>query len=279
LALLSCVAAGVAGADVIRVLGRRISTSEGSRLGARAIPVAFAALLLPGVAFGQQQVGRPGHSALPEHLSAWLAEHAGPGDRVVMTFRLAELVALELNGRVPLASLTANRVTAGEDPLAYVWMGLRDRQLFGYPRDGWIATLGAAGTRYLVMVEPHPLSPVELLPLLESASAPALGFRPGVELRDKNDVAHVLEVEPATVASGDSPLAMRLHLSPAAAEAWLTLNGGPSSAAAGSLARAQPVVVGDAAGIRRLELLLGNALCSSPAGSNERAGAIAIRPC
>jgi len=279
LALLSCVAVGVAGADVIRTVIRRIQAADVDRPIARAIPAALAVLLLPAVALGQQQVGRPGHSALPEHLSAWLVEHAGPSDRVVMTFRLAELVALELNGRVPLASLTATRVTAGEDPAAYIWMGLRDRQLFGYPRDGWIATLGAPGTRYLVTVEPHPLTPVELLPLLESASGPSLGFRTGVELRDGKDVALVLEVEPGTVASGGSPSALRLHMSPAAVEAWLALYGGPSSAAAGNLARAQPVVVGDAAGIRRLDLALGSALCSSPAGSNEPAGAITLRPC
>ena len=40
-----------------------------------------------------------------------------------------------------MAILPIARVDPSEPPEAYLWMGLRDRQLFGYRRAAWTATL------------------------------------------------------------------------------------------------------------------------------------------
>ena len=135
-----------------------------------------------------------------------------------------------------------------EPPGTYLWMGLRDRQLFGYRRAAWTAAMaGRAGgdpADLLVLVGPHPFTPFALTATPETAIR--LGLSPATILEVDGDRAEILDVDPATAGSGAGEVP--LHLSAEAAAAWLDLAGG--DAAAGRLLDARPVVDGDADGNR-----------------------------
>jgi hypothetical protein len=236
LAVLSAVAIGVACA---RVAGQ-VAALAPSR-STRAVTIVVVAIGLAGAAAGQGRVGDPGESALPGQMTAWLTANAPPGSHAVMTFRDSEIVALELYGRMSVPGLPAVRV-ASDAPLSdFLWIGLRDRQLFGYTRSGWKETLAQPGTGDLILAGPHPLTPAELMPALDRGGVPGVVL--ARQFTSKDEWASIYGVTPASIRADvdDVPL----HLSPAAAIAWLDLadrDGAPD--AAQRLVDVAPVVVG-----------------------------------
>jgi len=185
-----------------------------------------------------------------------------------MTFREREQMALRLSGDADVAILPIARVDASEAPETYLWMGLRDRQLFGYRRSAWAATLADRRTDFLVLVGPHPFTPFAMTATPETASQ--LGLAPGAIFEADGDRAEIHRVDAAAARSGmtDVPL----HLSADAASAWLDLAGG--GAATDRLLASRPVVDGDAEAIASLLDRLGAGTCSTPAGP----GSVALGP-
>ncbi|HEY7131343.1 MAG TPA: glycosyltransferase family 39 protein, partial [Candidatus Limnocylindrales bacterium] len=163
-AVLSAIAAGVAAAILLgRVPRHRRALARGA-IAAGALAVGTLAL----VAVGQLRVETPRDTGLAAEVAGWLREHAPAGASASMTFFDNDAVAIHLDGEVELPNLPPARVEAGDDPGDYVWMGLRDRQLFGYRRQDWIAALSGPGSFGLVLAGPHPLTPAELLDDLDA---------------------------------------------------------------------------------------------------------------
>ena len=189
-----------------------------------------------------------------------------------MAFREREQMALRLYGDADVAILPIARVDPAEPPGTYLWMGLRDRQLFGYRRAAWTATLAGQATGrpadLLVLVGPHPFTPFALTATPETAAL--LGLSPATILEADGDRAEILDVDPTAAGSGAGEVP--LHLSAEAASAWLDLADGDG--AAGRLLDARPVVDGDADAIAALLDRLGAAACATPAGT----GSVALGP-
>ena len=245
LAVLSAIAIGVAAARVVTWAMSRSPARE-PRLRVGALGLA-AVVGIAGAAAGQIRVGDPGEPALPGQLVGWLRAETPPGDHVVMTFRYNEIVALDLYGDVAVPSLAAVRVDDDAPLPGFLWIGLRDQQLFGYTRSRWEATLRRPGTSHLVLAGPHPLTPTELMPTLDRGGLPGVVRATSFEADD--DWATIYRVDGAAVRA--SPTDVALHLSPAAAIAWLDLAdgapGGDAASAAGQLAANGAIVVGPGA--------------------------------
>jgi hypothetical protein len=146
-------------------------------------------------------------------------------------------------------------------------MGLRDRQLFGYRRAAWITALTDPPADILALVGPHPFTPFALTSAPDTAAR--LGLSPATTLEADGDRAEVHRVDATVAAAGarDVPL----HLSAAAAEAWLDLAGDGSTQ---RLVEAGAVVDGDPEAIAGLIARLGTNVCASPAGAD----AVALAP-
>jgi hypothetical protein len=244
LAVLSAVAIGVAAARVVSWVQSRAPAEPRLRVGALGLA---AVVGIAGATAGQIRVGDPGEPALPSQLVGWLRAETPPGDHVVMTFRYNEIVALGLYGDVAVPSLAAVRVD-GDAPLSgFLWIGLRDQQLFGYTRSRWEATLRRPGTSHLVLAGPHPLTPAELMPTLDRGGLPGVVRATSLEADD--DWATIYRVDGAAVRANPSDVA--LHLSPAAAIAWLDMaedaSGGDTASASGQLAANGAIIVGPGA--------------------------------
>jgi hypothetical protein len=133
----------------------------------------------------------------------------------------------------------------------FVWIGLRDQQLFGYTRSGWQQTLAQPGTGALVLAGPHALTPAELMPALDRGNVP--GAVLARQLATAGEWASIYAVAPESIRA--EPAAVALHMSPAAGIAWLDLAAGAgASDAAQRLVAVAPVVVGNDTGVlvRRL---------------------------
>jgi hypothetical protein len=192
-----------------------------------------------------------------------------------MTFRYRAVVALLLYGRNEVAELRPRRVGPTDDPTWFLWIGLRDRQLFGYTRTHWTAVLAEPRTTAFAIVTPHDLAPADLLPVLER-DRPAAGIEPVETLAPGGPEAAVFTVNPAGLAPDTA--ALPLVLRPEAALAWLDL-AGADAAAPEKLAAARPVVVGDAPTVEPLLDRLGGTACSVPAdGVDPDETAIRIEP-
>jgi hypothetical protein len=241
LAVLSAIAIGVAASTVVMWMLSR--TPARPRLRAGALGLA-AVVGLTGAAAGQIRSGNPGEPDLPGQLVDWLRAETPPGNHVVMTFRYNEIVALELYGDVAVPSLAAVRVDSDVPLSGFLWIGLRDQQLFGYTRSRWEATIRRPGTSYIVFAGPHPLTPAELMPTLDRGGLP--GLVPATSFEADGDWATVYGVDGDAVRA--SPTDVALHLSPAAAIAWLDLAsgapGGDAASASGKLAETGAIVVG-----------------------------------
>jgi hypothetical protein len=241
LAVLSAIAIGVAAAWIVALAASRAPAQPGLRVGALGLAVVVG---ISGATAGQIRVGNPGEPALPGEVVGWLRTETPPGDHVVMTFRYSEIVSLELYGHVPVPGIAAVHVDAGNPLSDFLWIGLRDRQLFGYTRSEWEGTIGQAGTSALVLAGPHPLTPAELMPTLDRGGLPGLVRAQAFDT--DGDWATIYRVDAASVRA--SPTDVALHLSPAAAIAWLDLagglHGGDPAGAARLLADADPIVVG-----------------------------------
>lgn len=241
LAVLSAIAMGVAAARIVTWAASRLPAQPGLRVGAFGLA---AVVGIAGATAGQFRVGNPGEPALPGQLVTWLRTETPLGDHVVMTFRYSEIVSLELYGHMAVPGLAAVRVDATALLSDFLWIGLRDRQLFGYTRAEWEGTVGQAGTSHLVLAGPHPLTPAELMPTLDRGGLPGLvraqAFATG------GDWATIYGVEAASVRA--SPADVALHLAPEAAIAWLDqaagAPGGDVTAASRLFADIGPIVVG-----------------------------------
>jgi hypothetical protein len=272
LAVLSAIAIGVAAARIVTWALSRTPARPGLRVCALALAAVGG---IVGATAGQIRVGNPGEPALPGQLVDWLRAETPPGDHVVMTFRYSEIVALELYGDVAVPGLAAVRVDAGAPLSDFLWIGLRDRQLFGYTRSGWEGTVGQPGTSHLVLAGPHPLTPAELMPALDRDGLPGLVHAQAFEAG--GDWATIYRVDATSVRA--SPTAVALHLSPAAASAWLDLAagapGGDAATAVMRLAEADAIVIGpDSSGLSRR---LGDVACLIPL-SGEGSDAARIVP-
>ena len=228
LAVLSAVAVGAGGAWLVASLRQRrtVATSPGLARMATIALVAVAVLAIAGPVVGQRDAGRVAPDRIGDELAGWLAANAPDGGRVVMAFREREQMALRLYGDAEVAILPIARVGADEPPGTYLWMGLRDRQLFGYRRAAWTAAMAGQASGdpadLLVLVGPHPFTPFALTAAPETAIR--LGLSPAKIVEVDGDRAEILDVDPAAVGSGAGEVP--LHLSAEAAAAWLDLAGG-----------------------------------------------------
>lgn len=269
LAVLSSVAMGIGATDVINDVRRRglLRRSGG---GPRAVSLIAIGAIVGAVALGQASVPRSASDRLADAIVAWVEEHVPDGGRIVMSFREREAIALRRFGRTVVRSLPVRRVEATDDPASYVWIGLRDEQLFGYTRRSWLASLTEGPPSVVVFVGPHPFTPVELLGTGGTTVLPGLSRVTTIEV--DADRADILRVDPAEVALRTDAVA--LHLSADAALAWLDLADGPEGDedAVARLVGARPVVSGTA--IPALLERLGTRACAIP-GS---AGTMALTP-
>jgi hypothetical protein len=264
LAVLSAVAVGAGGAWLVALLRQRRTTgSPGQRRLATIALIGVAVVAIAAPVVGQRDAGRVAPDRIGDELAAWLVANLPEGGRVAMAFREREQMALRLYGRADVAILPIARVAASEAPEDYLWMGLRDRQLFGYRRAAWDATLsgelGGAGqpADVLVLVGPHPFTPTALT--ATPGIGEDLGLTPVTTLDADGDRAEIYRVPgAAATASSDVPL----HLSAEAAQAWLDLADGDASA--GRLLDARPVVDGGPEALTALTERLGKTACATP---------------
>lgn len=261
LAVLSAIAVGVAGATLVAAirpwLGRRSGTGAWTRAGAALAMAAVVAVAVAGPIVGQRSVTKTATDPLADSLVTWIAANVEDGGRIVMAFREREETALRRFGRTDVGLLGAKRVEPSEPPGAYVWMGLRGQQLFGYPRTGWIADLTDPRATYLVLVSPHPFTPVDLVHAgVDEPSLP--GLEPAAALDGGGDHADIFRIDAARVREGTAEIP--LHLSADAAIAWLDQAGGTNTVA--RFVGARPVVTGEAT--EALLARLGVAACTTP---------------
>jgi hypothetical protein len=267
-AVLTIVATGVA----VGVLARHVGAASwprSRRLTALAA-VTGAALVL--VVAGQDAVAQPSSSPVPGRLAAWLAERAAPGSQVAATFRLREVtaVALQRSG-VAVRTFDPVRVPPGADAAAYLWLGVRDAQLFGYPRDAVASLLGDPRTSFVVVTRPHPLAPVELLPAGDRDAAAAVGLTAAATIDGPRETAAVFAVDPAAAASG----AVTAPLRTSAAGALAYARSDPGAPAL--LLAASPFVTGTKDELDAVAALLGPGACRLPAVPPNAAGPVTER--
>ena len=257
LALLTAVAIGTAAPGTIaRIRSARLPPRLRRGLAAAMVPAVLIA-----VAAGQVAAVRPSPSPLPGLIAAEVRQLSDAGGAVTMPFRERETVALELFGRNPVRSVGTTRVEPSARPGDYVWLGLRDRVLFGITRRDWQAAVGAPDVVVLVIVVPHPLAPAELVPALERPGAPDGGGIRAVKVIEAGGSAHVFAVSPDVAAAEAASLPP--HLDATAALAWLALGDGD---ALGRLADAGAVVAPDAS-LEKLRTAVAGGACLVQAGA------------
>jgi hypothetical protein len=252
---------GIAGATLVAAGRRWLERGRAATTYARAVAAITLAVIvviaLAGPVLGQRSVRRAAPDRLADALVAWIDGHVEDGARIVMPFRERDEIALRRFGRTEVRLLGARRVDPAAPPDSFIWLGLRDRQLFGYPRTGWVAALTDPPAAYLVLVGPHAFTPTGLVD--DVPGEPALpGLTPVATLYEGDDHADILAIDPMGVRNGTA--AVPLHLSEAAALAWLDLAAGQD--AVERLVAARPTITsGDA---ETLLARLGGAACSMP---------------
>ena len=265
LAVLSAVAVGAGGAWLVALLRIRRARSIGSSRTLAAVALAGVAIIaLAAPLVGQRDAGRVAPDRLADEVAGWLTTNVPDGGRIVMAFRGREEIALRRFGQADVAVLPIVRVDATASPETYLWMGLRDRQLFGYRRAAWAATMANPPGDVLVLVGAHPFTPFDLT--ADPSTADRLGLALVATLEADGGRAEIHLVDPATALAGtpDVPL----HLSAAAASTWLELGGGDP--AIGRFLAAQPIVTGDDDAVRTLLDRLGERACVTPVPAGGR---------
>ncbi len=273
LAVLSCIAVGIAGAIIVSAARSWLSQPSGPhgstgwdrlRPGAAGLGLgAVLAFALVAPAIGQRSVPGVVTDYLADDLVAWLATNLDDGGRIVMPFREREEMALRRFGSTQVRLLGIQRVDLADPPGTFIWMGLRDAQLFGYSRGVWVSALTDPPATYLVLVSPHPFTPMDLVGA--GPTDPSIpGLTPVSTLVDGGDQAEILHIDPTAVraTTNDVPL----HLSAEAALAWLDqAGGGPSGPreAEARLLEARPIVSGE--GSDALFTRLSDRACRVPA--------------
>lgn len=263
LAVLSAIAIGVAVATVGQALATRAGPTGRGRVATWAV---IGVLLLSAAVAGQRSAGRPTDLQLPHQIADWLAPRVTDGSSVPMTFLYSEVTAVALFDSASVPKLPVFRYQADRRLSAYLWLGLRDQQLFGIRRTLWAETLSDPRTGHLVFAGPHALTPIELFPALDDGRLG--GITRATRLEAEREWAEIYVVDPAAVAAAaDVPL----HLSREAAEAWLDLTTGRAERQEREqlLIQARPVLVGKD-GRDILDSLVREA-CLVPAGEGPRA--------
>jgi len=263
LAVLSAIAIGVA----VGTVGQALATRAGPTGRGRASTWAVIGVLLVSAAVaGQRSAGRPTDLQLPRQIADWLAPRVTAGSSVPMTFLYSEVTAVALFDLASVPKLPVYRYQADRRLSAYLWLGLRDQQLFGIRRTLWAETLSDPRTSHLVLAGPHALTPIELLPALDDGRLGGIANETRIEV--EREWAEIYVVDPAAVAAAtDVPL----HLSREAAEAWLDLKPGRAERRERErlLIQARTVLVGED-GPDILDSLVSEA-CLVPAGEGPRA--------
>lgn len=248
LAVLSAIAVGTAGATLVAIAGPRLGRGSAADSTTRAIAAltlaGIVAFTLTGPVLGQRAVSRAAPDPLTTELATWVGQHVEDGGRIVMAFRGREEMALRRFGRTDVRLLGVRRVDPAAPLDTYIWMGLRDRQLFAYTRDGWVATLTDPPAAYLVLVGPHPFTPTDFLgPGGDGAPAvpPAPGLTPVETLGHGRDHAAIFRIDADQVRAGTA--GVPLHLAADAALVWLDEGSGTDRP--DRLLQARPVITGD----------------------------------
>lgn len=211
LLVVTCVVVGVLVAEVTRRISGVRATLALAML---------ASIAVIGIGIGQFAVNPALRDPLAGEVAAFVAPKLSAGDAIISSVRYRSALGVALfSDKVAVRLIPARPVDPLVPPESYLWLGLRRGTLFGITRHDWTKVVGEAGVTYLVVGEPHPLSPSELLPVL----ATDIGSRNGLHLVRQFDAAsgsvQIFEVRVADVAS---PPAIRLHAQPEALLAWLT---------------------------------------------------------
>jgi hypothetical protein len=253
--LLTCVAAGVALADLWQWISPRLSVRA-----SQGVAVVAAAALAASIVIGQQSVSTVAKDSLPADTAAVLRPILHPGQLVISTFRYRSALGVELfNQDVRVRLIPVQAVQTSSDPSQFMWLGIRRGTLFGLTRGDWRRSLSSKDAVYLVVVAPHPLSPVELLPALRSSDGPKTGLKFVQRLQEPTGTADVFQITPNTV---DPSSVIRLHAQPAALVQWLdaAVASGVTDASTALLA-ARPIVPAKGDGLANLSRRLGDAAC------------------
>ena len=261
LAVLTAIAIGVG----VSTLGTALATRAGAdRRRGVAVWGVIGVVLVAGALLGQRSSGRPSEQPLPYQIANWLEPRAG--DRVVMTFLYSEVTAVDMFDTASIPKLPVFRYQERKGLDDYLWLGLRDQQLFGITRQAWAESLGDPSTSHLVLAGPHMLTPVELIPALDRGILPGVGAMTRIEAR--KEWAQIYEVEPRNAAT---PPDLSVHLSPATAEAWLATEarGSTRETREAQLIDARPILVGRGAPAFLKQLSV--AACLEPAGEGRSA--------
>lgn len=271
LAVLSAIAVGIAGATLVAAARTRLARPSERAPTARAVAAlalaAAAAFTVVGPVLGQRSIPRTQSDRLSDELVGWVTQNVQHGGRIVMPFREREEMALRLFGRTEVRLLGARRVDLSEPPGTFIWMGLRGDQLFGYHRRGWMSALTDVPATYLLLVSPHPFTPIDLVgSRVDGPSVP--GLTPVATLASGGDHADILRIDADRVRAGTA--AVPLHLAADAALAWLAQAGGSDGVE--RLLAGRPVITGD--GVDTLFVRLGDQACRMPVA----AGAIQLAP-
>jgi hypothetical protein len=263
---LSVVATGVALSGPIGSLGRRAQSLRGLSPGRaegrpvvrdRALLAGATALAVVTVVAAQVVAPRPVRTQAADQLAAHLHAVVPLGSRVVASFGVRSLLGVRLFRQATVDVLPTQAVQPVDDPASYVWLGLRGRDVFGLSVGGFARSLEAP-TSYLVIEGPGSLTPLELVPALETGLAgPRL--RPEAAISDGRRMAYAFAIDPRRRLR-----AAGLHASADALTTWIRRASGPGPT--DRLLAARPVVSGDSIALERLLVTLGDGACLGPAG-------------
>jgi hypothetical protein len=258
LLLLSSVALGIAAADAWRAIWPRVST--GAR---RALVATGVVALLAGTTMSQLSVVSPSADPLPAETAAVMHDGLLPGDEIISTFRYRSALGVELfDEDVFVRLMPVRAVDRAVDPSRYLWLGERRGTLFGLTRDNWKRVIGSPRASYLVLIAPHPLTPVELLPALRSDEGREIGLTYITELRGPSGTADVFEIRPAQI---DQARQIHVHAQPGALVHWLDMARTDGVADATDLLfNAHPIVPARGNELASLWDRLGTAACFRP---------------
>ncbi len=222
------------------------------------------AVAVVGVGLGQWRAAPAIQDRLPGITAAFVEPQVSSGEVIVSSQRYRSPLGFALfHDDVAVRSVPTRPADPLASPDTYIWLGLRRGTLFAIDRDDWVGTLTEGPVKYLVVAEPHPLSPSELLPLLAGDVGQRNGLRLVEQIEGPTATVNIFEVDAAAVAA---PPAIRLHARPEALLAWLASarRAGQTNAAA-DLTAASAVTLRRAAGLGELMAELGDTACFRPA--------------
>ena len=258
LVLLSCIAAGVAAADLWRVGSSRLP-----RRARLAVTAAVVAALIAGPALGQGIVRATHQDSLAADSAAVVRPTLRAGQEVISSFRGRSPLGVELfDLRVRVRLLPVVAVQRPADASEYIWLGERRGTLFGLTRANWMRVLRSDDAAHMVLIAPHMLTPTELLPALRSADGQPSGVTFVQTLVRQFGTADIFQIVPDLI---DRATEVRMHAEPGALLHWLDdAEAAGMSDASASLLAARPVVFARATKLKDLAGRLGSEACLRP---------------